>query len=84
MKTQKLTQQQIAKDIGTSQGAVSLWFIFKNKPSRKNANAMKRLYGWDTEIWDDPQRLKAFVKNNTHLFGSLKILRKAKNGSAEV
>lgn len=82
MKTQKRTQKQVAQEIGVTQGAVSLWFHFKNTPTTQNANAMKRLYGWDTEIWDSPEKLYAFWKNNTHLFGGLKIPQKANNGNA--
>lgn len=84
MKTLDLTQKQVAQELGVTQGAVSLWINFKNTPTVQNANAMKRLYGWDTEIWDSPEKFYAFWENNTHLFGNLKIPRKANNGNAQV
>ena len=80
----KITQSQIAKKLGVTQGAVSLWFLQINTPEVKHANAMQKHWGFPTQIWGDPKLFSSFMRKNSQKFGSLKILRKAKNGSAEV
>lgn len=81
MKQSKITQSQIAKKLKITQGAVSGWFTGDSKPTVDNAAKLEEYFGIPAKECAD---LPSFVKNNTHLFGSLKILRKAKNGSAEV
>lgn len=79
MKTKKITQKEIAEKLKITQGAVSSWFIGESKPSIDNAAKLEEYFGISAKECAD---LPNFAKNNTHLFGSLKILRKANSGNA--
>ena len=82
MKTKKITQKEIAKKLNITQGAVSGWLNGNIKPSLKNAKALNKAFSViPIEVCDD---LPKFVRDNSQLFGRLKILREANNGNASV
>lgn len=82
MKTKKITQKEIAEKLNITQGAVSGWLNGNIKPSLKNAKALNRAFPIiPIEVCDN---LPQFVKDNSQLFGRIKILRGADNGIAKV
>lgn len=79
MKRKKIKLIDIAKATHKTHAAVSLWFSGATFPSIPDIQNMEKLFGIPATAWYD---IKSYILNNTHLFGSLKILRKANNGNA--
>lgn len=84
MKTEKITQNQIAKELNITQGAVSGWFTRDSKPSRPHANQLHKKFDINPDIWDDDELFYSFMKDNSERFGAIKILREKHNDDTKV
>lgn len=81
MEHRKIKIIDIARATNKTHPAVSFWFSGLTSPSIADIEIMDKGFGIPANAWYD---IKSYVRKNSQKFGSLKILRKAKNGSAEV